>query len=114
MKKVNIIKKNRDFTRIIKNQQPYRSNSFIIYKEKNNDEFKFGISVGTKVGNAVTRNKLKRQIKSILDKKNYYNNFNCIIIIRKDILNKSFIEIEKELLKCLNNLNIFKEEQNEK
>ncbi len=114
MKKINIVKKSRDFTRIIKSNQPYKSNLFVIYKERSNDIYKFGISIGTKVGNAVVRNKLKRQVKSILDKKNYQNNFNCIIIIRKDILNKSFIEIETELFKCLKNLNILKEELNEK
>ncbi len=107
MKKINIVKKNRDFSRIIKNNRPIKSNLFVIYLEKNtNDIYKFGISASKKVGNAVTRNRLKRQIKSILDKNIYKNNFNCIIIIKKDIIDKSFDEMSKDLNILINKLNI--------
>ena len=107
MKKINIVKKNRDFSRIIKNNRPIKSNLFVIYLEKNtNDIYKFGISASKKVGNAVTRNRVKRQIKSILDKNTYKNNFNCIIIIKKDIIDKSFYEMSKDLNILINKLNI--------
>lgn len=107
MKKINIVKKNRDFSRIIKNNRPIKSNLFVIYLEKNtNDIYKFGISASKKVGNAVTRNRLKRQIKSILDKNTYKNNFNCIIIIKKDIIDKSFDEMTKDLNILIDKLNI--------
>ena len=107
MKKINIVKKNRDFSRIIKNNRPIKSNLFVIYLEKNtNDIYKFGISASKKVGNAVTRNRVKRQIKSILDKNTYKNNFNCLIIIKKDIIDKSFDEMSKDLNILINKLNI--------
>ena len=107
MKKINIVKKNRDFSRIIKNNRPIKSNLFVIYLEKHtNDIYKFGISASKKVGNAVTRNRVKRQIKSILDKNTYKNNFNCIIIIKKDIIDKSFDEMSKDLNILINKLNI--------
>ena len=107
MKKINIVKKNRDFSRIIKNNRPIKSNLFVIYLEKNtNDIYKFGISASKKVGNAVTRNRVKRQIKSILDKNIYKNNFNCIIIIKKNIIDKSFDEMSKDLNILINKLNI--------
>ena len=107
MKKINIVKKNRDFSRILKNNRPIKSNLFVIYLEKNtNDIYKFGISASKKVGNAVTRNRVKRQIKSILDKNTYKNNFNCIIIIKKDIIDKSFDEMSKDLNILINKLNI--------
>ncbi len=111
MKKINIVKKTQDFTRIIKTKKAYVSNSFVIYIErKNQPTYHFGISVSKKIGNAVTRNKLKRQIKSIIDKKDYQNNFNCIIILRKGILSKSFKQKEIELYKELDKLNIYKED----
>ena len=107
MKKINIVKKNRDFSRIIKNNRPIKSNLFVIYLEKNtNDIYKFGIYASKKVGNAVSRNRVKRQIKSILDKNTYKNNFNCIIIIKKDIIDKSFDEMSKDLNILINKLNI--------
>lgn len=114
MKKINILKNSRDFDRIIKNNKPYKFKDYIIYIERNtNDIYKFGLSVGKKIGNAVNRNKIKRQLKSIIDKKDYQNNFNCIIIVGKGIKEKNFKEREKNLLVALNNLNIIKEKQDE-
>ena len=115
MKKINILKDNRDFSRIIKNNKPFKFKDYIIYKESKTDEFyKFGISVSKKIGNAVVRNKLKRQIKSIIDKKSYENSFNCIIILRKGILDKSFNEMSNDLYSAFKVLKLFKEESSEK
>ena len=113
MKKINIVKKNRDFSRIIKNNRPIKSNLFVIYLEKNtNDIYKFGISASKKVGNAVTRNRVKRQIKSILDKNIYKNNFNCIIIIRKSYLDLNYHDNEEHLLYILNKNNLIEKGEN--
>jgi len=115
MKKKNIIKSNLIFDRIIKNNKSYKYKDYILYLERNNDsDYHFGLSVGKKVGNAVIRNKIKRQLKSIIDKNNYENGFNCIIIVRKGILNKSFQLMEKELNECLLKMKIIKEKNNEK
>ena len=114
MKKINILRNSRDFDRIIKNNKPYKYKDYIIFIEKDtNDVYKFGLSVGKKVGNAVIRNRIKRQIKSIIDKKDYQNNFNCIIIVGKGINEKKFIEIEENLLIAFKNLNILKEKNDE-
>ena len=114
MKKINILKNSRDFDRIIKNNKPYKFKDYIIYIERNtNDLYKFGLSVGKKIGNAVNRNKVKRQLKSIIDKKDYQNNFNCIIIVGKGINERSFEERKENLLIALNNLNLLKEKVHE-
>lgn len=111
MKKLNIIKKNDEYTRIINNVTPYKNEDFIIYLEKTNDNtYHFGFSIGKKIGNAVTRNKIKRQIKTILDKKNYQNNFNCIIMVRKGILDKSFSEKQQTMFEILSKIGILKGE----
>ena len=115
MKKINILKNSRDFDRIIKNNKPYKFKDYIIYVERNtHDVYKFGLSVGKKIGNAVNRNKVKRQLKSIIDKKDYQNNFNCIIIVGRGINERTFEEKEKNLFIALNNLNIIKEKKYEK
>ena len=115
MKKINTLKSNLDFSRIIRKYKPYKFESFIIYIEKNtNDIYKFGISVSKKLGNAVLRNKLKRQIKNIIDTKDYQNNFNCIIILKRGILDKSFKQKEEELINAFFKLKILKEENREK
>lgn len=110
MKKINILKRNEDFSRIIQNNKPYKYKDYIIYKEETEEEIShFGISVGKKVGNAVTRNRIKRQIKSIIDQNPYKNNFNCIIIVRKGITEKLFSEIESDLREVMNRVHILEE-----
>ena len=87
MKKKNVLKNNRDFNRIIKNNKPFKYKDYVIYLERIEDSnYHFGISVSKKLGNAVVRNKLKRQLRSIISKNDYQNNFNCIIILGKGII----------------------------
>lgn len=115
MKKINILKNSRDFDRIIKKYKPYKYKDYIIYLEiDTNDVYKFGLSVGKKIGNAVNRNKIKRQLKSIISEKDYQNNFNCIIIVGRGINERSFIEKKENLLIALKNLNLIKENKHEK
>ena len=115
MKKINILKEKRDFDRIIKSNKPFKYKDYIIYLErKEQGTYHFGFSVGKKIGNAVTRNKIKRQLKSIIDKKDYQNGFNCIIIVGRGVLERSFEEMKNNLYYLLNSLNIYKEDINEK
>ena len=110
MKKLNIVKNSYDFNRIINKNKPYKYRDYIIYIERTEDStYKFGFSVGKKIGNAVTRNRIKRQLKSIVDKKDYQNGFNCIIIVGKGILDKNFDDMSDNLYKAFSSLNIYKE-----
>lgn len=109
MKKKNIVKNNRDFQRIIHNNKPYKYKDYIIYLEKIEEgEYHFGISVSKKLGNAVVRNKLKRQIRSIIQEKDYQKSFNCIIILGKGILGKTYEEMKNNLLEALKHLDIYR------
>ena len=110
MKKINVLKNNRDFNRIIENSKPYRTQNFIIYLERNDSQlYNFGISVGKKIGNAVTRNYYKRIIRNIIDEKIYQNGFNCIIILKKSVLNCNYESLKINLLKSFENIKITKE-----
>ena len=89
MKKINIIKKNEDYNRIIQKYKPFKYNDYIFYIEwVDSTCYHFGFSVGKKIGNAVIRNKVKRQLKSILDKSalTFLNNSSetdctCLIVL---------------------------------
>ena len=112
MNKKYIIKSNDEFQRIIKNCNSYKYKDYILYIEKNNqDSYHFGFSVGKKIGNAVTRNKIRRQIKNILDENDYQNGVNCIIMVRKGIIDKPFEERRKNLLVALDKAHIIKEKK---
>lgn len=115
MKKINIIKENEEYNRIIKNIKPFKYKEYLIFLEKKESMiYKFGFSVSKHICKAVYRNKIKRQLKSIIDKKDYKNNFNCIIMVNRSILEKSYQTMENDLFYCFNKLNIIKGESNEK
>lgn len=109
MKKKNIVKNNRDFQRIIHKNKPYKYKDYVIYLERIEEgDYHFGISVSKKLGNAVVRNKLKRQIRSIIQEKDYQNNFNCIIILGKGILSRTYLEMKNNLLEALKHLDVYR------
>jgi len=104
VKKENIIKKSYEYTQIINNAKHISNNYFsIYYKEKELDKNRYGISVPKKIGNAVVRNKIKRQIKSIIDnnKKSIQNTLDYVIIVRKGLLDLKYKNIEEALLNLM-------------
>lgn len=105
MKKKYVVKHSRDFENIIQNGKCKKNRSFIIHHKPNDLPFdKYGISVSKKLGNAVFRNKYKRIIRNIVDnyKKNYINNEDYIIILRRGGVDKSFKDLEKEFSDLMN------------
>ena len=106
MKKKNIIKKEQEFTKII-HKCPYKKNSyFVIYYRENKEFNRYGISVPKKTGKANVRNKIKRRIKNIIDLNEKYinNSYDYVIIIRKRLIELSYLEIERSLLSLINRI----------
>ncbi len=104
MKKLNIIKKQDEINNIIKTGILFKNKYFFIYNKKNNNKYhRFCICVSKKLGNAVVRNKNKRQIKDIIDKSNlvFQSNMDYVIILRKEISDISYDEKKKYLIDIL-------------
>lgn len=103
MKKIEIIKSSEEYTEIINTSKSKKSKYFSIYYRKNSNSNRYGITVPKKTGTAVIRNKIKRRIKNIIDnnKKIVHNGYDYVIIIKKGILELTYEEIEKELLKLI-------------
>ena len=103
MKKIEIIKSSREYTEIINNSKSKKSKYFSIYYRKNNDSNRYGITVPKKTGTAVTRNKIKRRIKNIIDnnKNIVQKGYDYVIIVKKGIVDLTYQDMEKELLKLL-------------
>ena len=104
MKKTNVVKSNEEFNLVIKKGKNLKNKYFVLYMIDNNlDKYRFGISVGKKVCNSVNRNKLKRQVRNILDNhKNIYSKSrDYIIIVRKSSLNEKYSILEESLIKLI-------------
>ena len=105
MKKRDVLKSNVIFNDIINKGKRNQNKYFVICSVKK-DFIKnnYGIAVGKKVGNAVIRNKIKRQMRNIIDKNKilFSNYHNYIIICKKEVLNLSFKEMEDNLVTLLN------------
>lgn len=106
--KLHTVKKNLDFSNIIHNGHFVKNNSYVIYyKESGLSSYRFGISVSKKLGNAVYRNKYKRQLRFIIDmnKKNYQNGLDYIIIIRNGYIESNFDLKNKDFVYLINKIN---------
>lgn len=86
------LKKNEDFKHLIDSKKFVLNKSFTIYflpNETNNS--RFGISVGKKHGNAVKRNKLKRQVRMMISEVFSFNkSYDYVVMIRDDYHNQSY------------------------
>lgn len=104
MKKVNIIKSSDEINKIINSKNVIRNKYFYIYKGNNDKNIhRFVICVSKKIGNAVRRNKIKRQIKDIIDKSNliFKTNQDYVIIVSREINNIDFKEMKENLINLI-------------
>ncbi|MEG1558721.1 MAG: ribonuclease P protein component [Bacilli bacterium] len=102
MNKKYIISKNEEISSIMKNSKKRSTNTFYMrYIENTLGYSRYCISVSKKIGNAVVRNKCRRIVKDIITKNKINNSLNCVIIVKKEILELKYLEIEKEILLLL-------------
>lgn len=92
MKKERRIKKSQEFQRIIALANYVAYPSFVIYYDnKQEDMNRVGISVGKKLGNAVVRNTIKRQVRMLLMETGALSmDLDMIVIVRKGYLKNNY------------------------
>ncbi len=106
MKKKDIIKSSEEFTEIINTGKTVKSKYYSIYYRKSQSVGQFGITIPKKIGVAVIRNKTKRRIKNIIDqnKNTIQSSYDYVIIVKKGILELTYFDMEKELLKLIKSI----------
>ncbi|MHA6260984.1 ribonuclease P protein component [Sporosarcina sp. CAU 1771] len=101
MNKRQRIKKNEEFQRVFKNGKSFANRQFVVYcyNKKGQEEFRIGLSVSKKIGNAVTRNRIKRYLRqAFLELKDELkNDMDYVIIARHQAAKIDFHESKKSL-----------------
>lgn len=99
MNKKYIIRKNEEILEILKTGHKKKFDYFTIYRKKNNIvSSRFCISISKKVGNAVVRNKLKRQVKDILMKNLLPHAEDYVIILSSSFKSLTFEKKREAIL----------------
>ena len=112
MKKAYRVKREAEFQKVFHDGKSTANRQFVIYvlnKEMQN-HFRVGISVGKKIGNAVTRNAVKRKIRqSLLELKDEIKtNKDFLVIARKPAADMDMLEFKKCLIHALNKATMLK------
>ncbi|WP_312144244.1 ribonuclease P protein component [Lysinibacillus capsici] len=112
MKKRQRVKKNDDFQKVFKKGKSFANRQFVVYflSKEEQTEFRVGLSVSKKLGNAVKRNQIKRYIRhSILDlKDDLKTNMDYVIIARQPAATMDFHEVKQSLQHVLKNAKVLK------
>jgi len=103
MKVVNRIKDSQEFQEVINTGKYLKLNSIRLYYKQNNCGYaRVGLSVPTKIGHAVTRNKIRRQIRAILHETlDLSLSYDFIFIARMSYETEKFNEVKETIIKLL-------------
>lgn len=104
MKKSYRIRKNEEFSKIISKKNYFSNASFTAYIDNKKEETsRVGISVSKKLGDAVTRNKIKRQVRMMFI--NIYDfessPYDVVLIVRSKFKEANFADNQADLEKLL-------------
>ena len=105
MKKKYRIKRSDEIELIMKRGFSKANRTFIVYQYKNPavEKYRIAISAPKKIGKAVTRNKIKRQIRATLKQNDSFlkNGHDYFIIARSHILEIDFSTLTKQMIHVL-------------
>lgn len=113
MKKKYRIKKNEEIIKILKKKKTVGDKYFVIYftDKSKEDYFRYAVSVNKKYGTAPERNKIKRQVRSIIqNKSNTIRNTDFFIVIKLKAKELKYKEIEQKITRLIKRANLLKEE----
>ena len=111
MKVINRVKDKNEFVSVVKKGRVLKETTYVIHYMKNDSSVcRVGISVSKRIGNAVMRNRIKRQTRAMCDSLIDYSfhTFDVIIVVKPEFVNQSFDDNKKILNNLLSKIGITK------
>lgn len=107
------LKRRNEFRRVFRSGQSCANRQFVLYtyRRKTDGPFRIGISVNRRVGNAVTRNRLKRIIKEVTRSwaEHIHLQTDLVVIARKPTAEMDYHQIKKSLRHLFNKSKVFRQ-----
>ena len=108
------VKENYEFRRIYRKGRSAVSPCMVVYCQKNRQgRSRLGITVSTKLGHAVVRNRVRRRLREIyrLNREHMVPGYDVIVVARTRAAAAPYRRLEREYLSLLNKLELSREER---
>lgn len=113
MLKTQALSENHRFRALYRRGKSKAGRFIVVYTMKNRSGGvnRLGITVSKKLGNAVTRNRIRRRIKEAyrINETNFKNGYDIVIVARHGGENAQFSALEGEIKKLFNELSLTEE-----
>ena len=107
------VKTNGDFRRIYRKGRSAVSGGVVVYCLPNKQgKSRLGLTVSTKVGKAVVRNRVRRRLRELyrLHKAELLPGYDLIVVARVRAVDMPYAKLEKQYLHCLSQLELLRED----
>ncbi len=108
MNRLYSLKKNEDIKAVLNHQTKRFSNGIGVFMKPNKTipHYRIAFSVPKKYGNAVKRNRMKRQLREIVREVSIKNHVDIFILIKADIKPLTYQALEKNVHACFKQLKL--------
>jgi ribonuclease P protein component len=110
------LKQNNDFRAVYSRGKSAVSPRTVIYCRKNRREKnRVGFTVSRKLGNAVTRNRVRRRLREVmrLHASSLRQGYDLILVARTRAVGSDYGKLEADVLRCLDQLHLLKKDGEE-
>ena len=110
------VKENYEFRRIYRRGKTAVSPTLVLYCQKNrHGKTRLGVTVSTKLGNAVTRNRIRRRLREIwrLNREKTETGWDMILVARGRAVRADYRRLEGDYLRLVKSVGLCRQEETE-
>ena len=111
------VKQNSDFRRIYRRGRSAVSGGVVVYCLKNRQGMsRLGVTVSTKLGHAVVRNKVRRRLREIyrLHEDRFAPGYDIVVVARVRAVHSSYAVLERDFLRLAKKLQLLPSQEGKK